>query len=1074
MEKKVVFENDYYVIDDNFRLVAFNKSVEDRYTGIKVGDLCYKATMFRDSPCMHCPIAGNTDSDSPIYFDPVYNDWVEALFSEIGEGKYSVTCRRAGNGGSNTAVNMSVSQITPESSGKAVNDKIAEQFREQLKIINGLNSIFFSISLIDLEKDSFRMVTTIKEIEQTIGCECSAKTAISRVIEDFVLPESKEAMRQFSNLSTLDIRMRDKNILTLDYLGKTVGWARAILIPVEYSEIGEVTQVLYCLREISGEKKNELLQQAALEERMTVIRGLAAEYFSVMIVDFEKDSVRVYRESDDIDWEIGGFFNKFSTWSEGIKAYSEQFVDEKDRAKFHRLLSLENLRSSTSDFSANYLRVTPNGDMHIQFKVAYETDKNGNRFAVIGSKNIEEEFRNQLILRDAQHEIARSYSIIEGLSHEYHTVWYITTSDRTMHLYRYTGNSMISDSLRAKIKSIDYTTCMNRYVDLYVDENDRERVREACDFDKLADNVRENGIYTINFLKTGGYAPDTYNQMVFTRTKDEFDDVNFVLAFRDIDTLVREEQEKQRILRGALATAEHANRAKTTFLNNMSHDIRTPMNAIIGFTSLAATHIDNTEQVQDYLRKIQVSSNHLLSLINDVLDMSRIESGKVKIEERETHLPEVLHDLRTIVQSDIISKQLDFYIDTVDVTNEDVICDKLRLNQVLMNILSNAIKFTKYGGVVSLRLIQKPCSQSGYARYEFRVKDTGIGMSHEFISHVFEPFERESTSTVSGIQGTGLGMAITKNIVDMMGGTISVESEVGKGSEFIVDLQFRICGQSVKIDVIPELQGLRALVADDDVNSCMSVCKMLSAIGMRSEWTSRGKEAVIRAKFAIEQDDEFNAYIIDWLMPDMNGVEVVRQIRRIIGDSKPIIILTAYDWSDIEEEAINAGVTAFCSKPIFMSELKEILSNPTKHCEKSKLGKSNPESFKGKKILLVEDNELNQEIAVGILTEAGFNLDVANDGSVALDKMKDFQSGQYDLILMDIQMPIMDGYETTRQIRLLPNEAAATIPIIAMTANAFNEDRENAYSCGMNGFISKPIEVTKLVEMLSLVLATDN
>lgn len=547
--------------------------------------------------------------------------------------------------------------------------------------------------------------------------------------------------------------------------------------------------------------------------------------------------------------------------------------------------------------------------------------------------------------------------------------------------------------------------------------------------------------------------------------------INFVGLFVDIDDekKMAERLEKQKAdLEDALAAAQHANRAKTTFLNNMSHDIRTPMNAIIGFTSLAATHIDNKEQVQDYLSKITTSSNHLLSLINDVLDMSRIESGKVKIEEKETSLPEIMHDLKTIVQTDIAAKQLEFFIDTADVVNENVLCDKLRLNQLLLNLLSNAMKFTRPGGIISVRILQKGSALDGWASYEFQVKDTGIGMSKEFQEHIFEPFERERTSTVSGIQGTGLGMAITKNIVDMMGGTISVASEEGKGSVFTVALRLRTCSGPVRQEIVPQLQGLRALVADDDFNTCSSVTQMLSIIGMRPDWTTSGKEAVLRVKLAEEQDDGYAVYIIDWLMPDMNGIEVVRRIRAIIGDGKPIIILTAYDWSDIEEEARNAGVTAFCSKPIFLSELREVLESPFVVQEEKDVKETF--SFEGKKLLLVEDNEINQEIALAILGEVGFVMDVADDGAVAVEKIKAAKPGQYDLILMDIQMPIMNGYEAARQIRAMKDSAYADIPIIAMTANAFDEDRKAAFDAGMNGHVAKPIDPEKLFEMLREIL----
>ena len=532
------------------------------------------------------------------------------------------------------------------------------------------------------------------------------------------------------------------------------------------------------------------------------------------------------------------------------------------------------------------------------------------------------------------------------------------------------------------------------------------------------------------------------------------------------EKMLREQIEQKKQLAQALSMAESANRAKTTFLNNMSHDIRTPMNAIIGYTGLAASHIDNKSRVQDYLSKIAQSSDHLLSLINDVLDMSRIESGKMNLDEKKENLPEIIHTLRDIVQADLHSKQHDFFIDTVNVNDENIICDKLRLNQVLLNILSNSIKYTAAGGTISMRITEKTVKPNGYATYEFLIKDNGMGMDPEFVKTIFDPFTRVKTSTVSGIQGTGLGMAITKNIIDMMGGRIEIDSEPGKGTETVVTFDFKLAEAHRDNFEIPEMKGLRALIADDDAHTCVSIERMLKEIGMRSEWCTSGKEAVFRAESAYNFGDLFKVYIIDWLMPDMNGIETTRRIRKAIGDDVPIIILTAYDWSDIEDEAREAGVTAFVSKPMFMSDLSKVLSNCIGRREERGSEETSGYNFTGKKILVVEDNELNREIAEAILEEYGFAVDTAEDGTIAVEKMKAAATGDYDLVLMDIQMPIMDGYEATRQIRALGTEISK-IPIIAMTANAFEEDRKAALDAGLNEHIAKPIDFDKLKALLA-------
>ena len=781
----------------------------------------------------------------------------------------------------------------------------------------------------------------------------------------------------------------------------------------------------------------------------------------------------MYQVIDDVEYNINeaiGFPDNCRYW-DVIEYWGKQLSEEQQPAYF-AFFDVDHLREcferGEDHISHRYWTKDSLGEPMLaeQHIVMYRDLTNNDLLAityVLDHTKLEE-----LHARDAEQKklLEEDIKKIEGLASQYSTLYFINLDTKEYSRYNI-GETVPNDKMMNEGNSDDYFARFRELVLAYAHPDFREELVRFADVDYLREILRDKKRFAYRFLNTGRDGAYQWLELVlikFAKVKEEASNIAF--AFLNVDEEERTKESQRKILMDALAAAEHANRAKTAFLNNMSHDIRTPMNAIIGFTALAATHLDNPETTKDYLNKISTSSNHLLSLINDVLDMSRIESGRVKIEEKEIHLPDVLHDLRTIIQSNISSKQQDLFIDTQDILNEDIITDKLRLNQVLLNIVSNAIKFTPVGGTISIRVLEKPCKLNGYATYEFRVKDNGIGMSEEFQKHIFESFTREQTSTVSGIQGTGLGMSITKNIVDMMGGTISVKSEEGKGTEFVVVLDCKLSDNVVKYEPVPELQGARALVVDDDTDTCMSVSKMLKQIGMRADWTVSGKESIVRAKEAFDEGDEFKAYIIDWLMPDMNGIETVRRIRKVIGESAPIIILTAYDWSDIEAEAREAGVTAFVSKPLFMSELREVLTRPirTKAVKKETEKKVD---FTGKRILLVEDNELNQEIATEILRSAGFVVEIAEDGITAVDKMAGAESDRYDLILMDIQMPKMDGFTATREIRTLSDNRKANIPIIAMTANAFEEDKKKAFESGMNGFIAKPINIKALMKALS-------
>ena len=654
--------------------------------------------------------------------------------------------------------------------------------------------------------------------------------------------------------------------------------------------------------------------------------------------------------------------------------------------------------------------------------------------------------------------------MLEALSRDYTNVYWVNLTRDKVRAFRM--SNAIVKNFGNRFQEGSYRDLIRFYVETAVYGQDKEMLLAYAAPEHLMKVLEEESSCAVNYrvMRDGEIE---YFRMNVSRIESSGGDVEVAIGFSNVHTEIRQEMEQRKLVEFALAQAQHANSAKTTFLSNMSHDMRTPMNAIIGFSAIAAKHINQTERVKDCLEKIMSSSNHLLSLINDILDMSRIESGKVQIQEKECNLSELLHTLVNIIQPQAKAKQLNFSVDTFDVANEDIFADPLKLNQIFINILGNAVKFTAPGGSVSFRIRQRPCAVTGYGTYEFTIRDTGIGMSKEFMEHLFEPFERENSALKSGIEGTGLGMAITKNLVDIMGGTITVNSVKGEGTEFVIILNIKLQERGDAGQNVAELEGLRALVVDDDFDACDSVTGMLGQIGMRSEWTTSAREAVLRARKALDEQDPFHTYILDLNMPEQNGIEIARKIRKTVGDDVPIIILTAYDWSDVENEAKEAGVTAFRSKPLFMSDLKSVLLKAAHPAEDTvpEMGFTDID-FSGKRVLLVEDNELNREIATEILQEAGFAVEAAVDGSEAVDMVEKSEDFYYDIILTDIQMPVMDGYEEVVAIRGLKRRDIAAMPIIAMTANAFEEDKALALKCGMNGHIAKPLDIGAVFRIL--------
>lgn len=834
--------------------------------------------------------------------------------------------------------------------------------------------------------------------------------------------------------------------------------------------------IIYIITLIVRANREKKLLEKENREMGYIIDGVTTLFTRFSMVDFETDTYQYLAGTrpENSSIPIDGKYQEL------VKYLGSIMISEAERQEFDEFMDKDSLIASLEEqndlrFECHVLRNGQEKWEHVNTICLERRDGRASKVLFI-RQNITEVKEKELRIQ-AEMSLAdrkeRQYRIAIT-SNSFSTFEFNLTQDLVEHdIVREIDGQQISFLEKVGLKvPCKASECFERWKTFVLAES-LENYSNMVNIGYLKERFEQGDAEVVVDYWSGTTAE---NQMCvrqsFIMTQDnDTDDIMVMVVSKEITEQVRKQREQTQALQDALMQAQHANRAKTTFLSNMSHDIRTPMNAIIGFATIAVSHIDNKEQVHDCLDKVLSSSNHLLSLINDILDMSRIESGKVQIKEQECNISELMHNLVNIIQPQVKAKQLELFIDTFEVANEDVIADPLKLNQVFINLLSNAVKYTPAGGTITFRIMQKTTFRHGYGDFTFIIKDNGIGMSSEFVKHIFEPFERESTTTQNGIQGTGLGMAITRNIVEMMNGTISVESEAGKGSTFTVELGLKLQDIEKNAAQIKELEGLRALVVDDDFNTCDSVSKMLKQIGLRSEWTTSGREAVYRAKSAYEEGDPYHTYIIDWQMPETSGIETARKIRSVVGSDAPIIILTAYDWSDIEEEAKTTGITAFCAKPLFMSDLKSVLLAANNLVDKKEeVAEWTLANFSGKRILLVEDIELNREIAQVILEEAGFLVETAPDGTDAVAMVEKAEENYYDAILMDVQMPIMNGYEATRTIRSMSRKDVKDLPIIAMTANALEEDKEAALKSGMNAHVSKPISMELFISVLKKFL----
>ena len=654
--------------------------------------------------------------------------------------------------------------------------------------------------------------------------------------------------------------------------------------------------------------------------------------------------------------------------------------------------------------------------------------------------------------------------IIEGIGSEYYSVLLVDPETDTVTTYR----AQDEDGRAIAEHFCKHNGCWSKGLRSYAEELVSEESRGEF-IEKLSlDHIRADGKdYSLTYEKhTDDGTIYLQARVAFVEKKDG--GFVAVVGTRNVDDLIKKERQQEMALQAAFDAAEAANKAKTDFLSNMSHDIRTPMNGIIGMTAIAASHIDDKERVQDSLQKITQASKYLLSLINEVLDMSKIESGKVDLIEEEFKLSDLVDNLLSMTSSQIAEHHHELSVNISGVIHEEVIGDSLRIQKVFTNLMGNAVKFTPDGGKIRLSISEKPSNQAEIGCYEFVFEDNGMGMSEEFMEKIFEPFTRAEDGCVNKIQGTGLGMPISWNIVRMMGGDIKVESKPGVGSRFTVTMYLRLQeGSDVQYDKFVDLD---VLVANDDELSLESCRGMLNDMGMKAEGVSTGAEAVDHIVLHHNQKRDYFACIIDWKMPDMDGVATTRAIRKAVGNDVPIIIISAYDWSDIEQEARAAGANAFISKPLFRSRLTKTF-NTLVGDEKAQEPNIPFVDLKnmdltGRRALLVEDNELNAEIATVILGTTGLAIEHVADGTEAVDRMASCKDGYYDIIFMDIQMPRMNGYDATRAIRSMDRNYCRQVPIVAMTANAFAEDVQAAKTVGMNEHIAKPLDLKSLARTL--------
>ncbi|MGN1350365.1 MAG: hybrid sensor histidine kinase/response regulator, partial [Anaerovoracaceae bacterium] len=778
----------------------------------------------------------------------------------------------------------------------------------------------------------------------------------------------------------------------------------------------------------------------ALQEESAISTALSREYSSLFKIDAETRKMTLYR-TDGRAFDPG-MLEKLLALGDYeliLSKYIDAFVVPEDRKRLRESIGLSVLMEKVPEaglYKLGYRRIQDGVITYYEMNTVKTVDENGAVTFILGLRNVDEEARRQL-KQTREMEVQRE--IIEGLGSEYYSVLLVNPETDTAEVYR--AEEEDGRAIGEYVRKQD--NCWSKVIRGYSEELVSNASRSEF-IEKLSlKHIREDG-ENYSFV----YEKQTDHGIIYLQARVSFvhekdGSLVAVVGTRNVDDLIKKERQQEMALQAAYDAAEAANRAKTDFLSNMSHDIRTPMNGIIGMTAIAAAHIDDKDRVQDCLKKTAQASKHLLSLINEVLDMSKIESGKVDLVEEEFNLSDLIDNLLSMTNGQIAERHHELSVNISGVTHELVVGDSLRIQKVFTNLMSNAVKYTPDGGKIKLSISEKPCNQASVGCYEVVFEDNGIGMSEEFQSRIFEPFTRSSDDNhVNRVQGTGLGMTISRNIVRMMGGDIKVESKLGVGSRFTVTIYLKL--QDSAVVRYDHFVDLDVLVADDDPLSLESCCGMLNDLGMKAEGVSSGAQAVEQVVLHHQQKRDYFACIIDWKMPDMDGISTTRAIRKAVGKNVPIIIISAYDWSDIEQEARSAGANAFISKPLFRSRLvktfNSLVGNNDSDEKKTPFDAMETIDLQGRRVLLVEDNDLNAEIGREILEMTGLTVEQAADGVEAVDKIAECEDGYYDMIFMDIQMPNMNGYDAARAIRAMDRHYCKQVPIVAMTANAFAED----------------------------------